>query len=215
MPNFVLYSYWRSSCAWRVRIALNLKKAEYEYKTVNLLSADALNDPTFRAVNPAGKVPALVVDGQPITESLAIIEYLDEIFPDVSPLLPQDPIQRAQARAIALQITAGIQPIQNLRVLKHVNSLIPNAGQQWAKHWLSDGLRDLENMLSRTSGCYAVGNSITVADLCIPSIVYNARRNGVEVEQFPTLCKVNDNLSKIPEFIAAEANNQPDAQLNA
>ncbi|VDO47903.1 unnamed protein product [Heligmosomoides polygyrus] len=102
--KLVLFSYWRSSCSWRVRIALNLKKLAYEYKTVNLLSPDALKAAEFLAVNPAAKVPALTVDGTPLTESLAILEYLEEAYPDRYPLLPQDPVQRAHVRAIALQV---------------------------------------------------------------------------------------------------------------
>ncbi|RCN32791.1 putative maleylacetoacetate isomerase [Ancylostoma caninum] len=130
MPNSkpVLYSYWRSSCSWRVRIALNLKKVDYEYKTINLLSKEDLNSPDFLAVNPAGKVPALVVDGVPLTESMAIMEYIDETYPGGCPILPKDPIHRAQSRAIALQIVAGIQPIQNLRVLKYLNEQTPGSG---------------------------------------------------------------------------------------
>ncbi|KHJ89337.1 putative maleylacetoacetate isomerase [Oesophagostomum dentatum] len=99
----ILYSYWRSSCSWRVRIALNLKKIDYEYKIVDLLSPEDMTSPDFTAVNPAKKVPALVVDGVPLTESMAIMEYLDEAYPDRYPLLPKDPIQRAHSRAIALQ----------------------------------------------------------------------------------------------------------------
>ncbi|VDM82350.1 unnamed protein product [Strongylus vulgaris] len=100
----ILFSYWRSSCAWRVRIALNLKKIDYEYKTVNLLSNEDMTSPEFVEVNPARKVPALVIDGIPLTESMAIMEYLDEVYPDRCPLLPKDPIQRAQCRAVALQV---------------------------------------------------------------------------------------------------------------
>ncbi|KAK6759528.1 hypothetical protein RB195_021236 [Necator americanus] len=211
----ILYSYWRSSCSWRVRIALNLKKVDYEYKTVNLLSKEDLNSPEFLAANPAKKVPALVVNGVPLTESMAIMEYLDEVYPDGCPLLPKDPIQRAHSRAIALQIAAGIQPVQNIRILKYVNEQTPGAGAKWANHWLTDGFKDLEAMLSRTAGIYAVGDKITIADLCIPSIIYNAKRWGVDVSAFPTLCKIDAALAEIPEFQAAHPDKQPDADLNA
>uniref|UniRef100_A0A0K0D2E9 maleylacetoacetate isomerase n=1 Tax=Angiostrongylus cantonensis TaxID=6313 RepID=A0A0K0D2E9_ANGCA len=216
MPNskLVLYSYWRSSCAWRVRIALNLKNVEYEYRSVNLLSAE---DNEFVKVNPTRKVPALMVDDKPLTESLAIMEYLEEAYPDRFPLLPKDPIQRAQSRAIALQVTAGIQPIQNIRVLKYVGEQTPGAAPKWAAYWLIDGLRDLEDMVSRSAGVYAVGDKVTLADLCIPSIIYNAKRYtwNVDVSQFPILCKINDALAQIPEFQAAHPDKQPDANLNA
>ncbi|KAJ1355216.1 hypothetical protein KIN20_012539 [Parelaphostrongylus tenuis] len=215
MPNskLVLYSYWRSSCAWRVRIALNLKKVEYEYKTVNLLSTDDVNE--YAKVNPTRKVPALMVDGEPLTESLAIMEYLEEAYPDRFPLLPKDPIQRAQTRAIALQVTASIQPIQNIRVLKYVETQTPGGAPKWAAHWLTDGLSDLEAMVSRSAGVYCVGDKVTLADLCIPSILYNAKRWNVDVSQFPTLCKINKSLAEIPEFQAAHPDKQPDANLNA
>ncbi|EYB98272.1 hypothetical protein Y032_0132g1686 [Ancylostoma ceylanicum] len=217
MPNSkpILYSYWRSSCAWRVRIALNLKKIDYEYKTINLLSKEDMNSPDFLAVNPARKVPALVVDGVPLTESMAIMEYLEEAYPDGCSILPKDPIHRAQSRAIALQIVAGIQPVQNLRILKYLNEQTPGSGAKWASHWLTDGLRDLEAMLSRSAGVYAVGDKVTIADLCIPSIVYNAKRWGVDVSAFPTLSKIDAALGEIPEFQAAHPDKQPDANLNA
>ncbi|VDM52861.1 unnamed protein product [Angiostrongylus costaricensis] len=204
MPNskLVLYSYWRSSCAWRVRIALNLKNVEYEYRSVNLLSAD---DNEFVKVNPTRKVPALVVDDKHLTESLAIMEYLEEAYPDRFPLLPKDPIQRAQSRAIALQVTAGIQPIQNIRVLKYVGEQTPGAAPEV-----------FNDMVSRCAGVYAVGDKVTLADLCIPSIIYNAKRYtwNVDVSQFPILCKINDTLAQIPEFQAAHPDKQPDANLN-
>ncbi|KAK5969780.1 Zeta-class glutathione S-transferase, partial [Trichostrongylus colubriformis] len=173
----VLYSYWRSSCSWRVRIALNLKKIDYEYKAINLLSTEYMEDPEFTAINACRKVPALVIDGVNLTESLAIMEYLDEKYPDRYPLLPKDPVKRAQARAIALQIACGIQPLQNVAVVKYLNAeTAAGHGPKFAAHWIIRGLGDLEEMVSRTSGKYAVGDQVTIADICIPSILYNAKR---------------------------------------
>ncbi|KHJ99527.1 putative maleylacetoacetate isomerase [Oesophagostomum dentatum] len=113
------------------------------------------------------------------------------------------------------KIVAGIQPVQNLRILKYLNGQTPGSGAEWASHWLTDGLRDLEAMLARSAGVYAVGDKVTMADLCIPSIVYNAKRWGVDTSAFPTLTRVDEALAKIPEFEAAHPDKQPDAKLNA
>ncbi|ETN84948.1 putative maleylacetoacetate isomerase [Necator americanus] len=166
---------WRSGAPMGIRSSLDKHDILLSILDMECLVEDN-NSPEFLAANPAKKVPALVVNGVPLTESMAIMEYLDEVYPDGCPLLPKDPIQRAHSRAIALQIAAGIQPVQNIRILKYVNEQTPGAGAKWANHWLTDGFKDLEAMLSRTAGIYAVGDKITIADLCIPSIIYNAKR---------------------------------------
>ncbi|CAJ0946988.1 unnamed protein product, partial [Mesorhabditis belari] len=215
MSKPILYSYWRSSCSWRVRIALNLKEIDYDYRTVNLLSKEALEEPEFVKANPAKKVPAFVDNGKSITESLAIIEYLEEKYPDRFPLLPKDLAQRGQARAVALQIAAGIQPLQNLRVLKYLNAEEAGKGAKWAQHWLIDGLRDLEHLLEQTSGKFAVGDQVSIGDIGIPSILYNAKRFNVDTSQFPILSRLDKSLSLIDQFAAAHPDKQPDANLNA
>ncbi|CAJ0584287.1 unnamed protein product, partial [Mesorhabditis spiculigera] len=215
MSKPILYSYWRSSCSWRVRIALNLKNIDYEYKTVNLLSKEALEDPEFVKANPVKKVPAYIDQGHAITESLAIIEYLEERYPDRFPLLPKDLFQRGQARAVALQIAAGIQPIQNMRVLKYLNAEEAGKGAKWANHWLVDGLSDLERLLEKSAGKFAVGDQLSIADIGIPSILYNARRFSVDTTQFPILTRLDKALGLIDAFADAHPDKQPDANLNA
>ncbi|PAV62836.1 hypothetical protein WR25_08110 [Diploscapter pachys] len=212
----ILYSFWRSSCAWRVRIALNLKKIDYEYRSVNVLSKEEKNSPEWIKVNPSRKVPAFVDGDATITESLAIIEYLEEKYKDRGkPLLPKNLTERAQSRAIALHIAAGIQPLQNVRVLGYVNAREPGSASEWGHHWVTDGLKELETLVGRSAGSCAVANQVSIADLCIPSILANAKRFNVDLSQFPRLLKINDHLSRIPEFQAAEPERQPDAVLHA
>ncbi|PAV63899.1 hypothetical protein WR25_03274 [Diploscapter pachys] len=216
MGKPILYSYWRSSCSWRVRIALNLKGIDYEYRTVNLLSKEEKNAPEWVAINPSKKVPAFVDGDATITESLAIIEYIEDKYAEKGkPLLPKDLKLRAQSRAIALHISAGIQPIQNVRVLAFLNAKEPDSGPKWANHWLTEGLKELEMLVAKSAGKCAVGDEVSIADLCIPSILYNAKRFNVDLTQFPVLVKINEHLSTIPEFQAAEPDKQPDAGLNA
>ncbi|CAA91449.1 putative maleylacetoacetate isomerase [Caenorhabditis elegans] len=208
----VLYSYWRSSCSWRVRIALALKNVDYEYKTVDLLSEEAKSK--LKEINPAAKVPTFVVDGQVITESLAIIEYLEETHPDV-PLLPKDPIKRAHARAISLLVASGIQPLHNLKVLQLLNKKEAGFGGQFAKQFVVEGLTALEILLKQHSGKYAVGDDVTIADLSIPPLIYSANRFNLDLSPYPTVNRINETLADIPAFIAAHPDNQPDTGLNA
>ncbi|EFO91240.1 CRE-GST-42 protein [Caenorhabditis remanei] len=208
----ILYSYWRSSCSWRVRIALALKNVDYEYKTVDLLSEEAKNQ--LKEINPAAKVPAFVVDGNVITESLAIIEYLEETHPDV-PLLPKDPVKRAHARAIALLVASGIQPLHNLKVLQLLNKKEAGFGGQFAKQFVVEGLTALEILLKQHSGKYSVGDSVTIADLNIPPLIYSANRFNLDLSAYPTVNRINATLAEIPAFIAAHPDNQPDTGLNA
>ncbi|CAD6189085.1 unnamed protein product [Caenorhabditis auriculariae] len=198
----VLYSYWRSSCSWRVRMALAWKDIDYEYKTVNLLSKDDMNAPDFIDVNPAQKVPVYIDKGNAITESLAILEYLEETHPE-KPLLPKDPVKRALSRAIALQIGANTQPLQNMSVIKYLNEREAGSGAKWAAFWIEKGLDGVEKMLKKSHGKFAVGDEVSFADLFIPSIVYNAKRFLVDIDQFPTLLKVNEAIEEIEVFQAA------------
>ncbi|MFH4977058.1 hypothetical protein AB6A40_003767 [Gnathostoma spinigerum] len=173
----ILYSYWRSSCSWRVRAALELKGIEYECKTINLVENDQVAKEYLR-MNPVGYVPTFVHKNAVIFESLAILEYLEEAFPDRQALLPKDPIGRATVRAIALQIIAGIQPLQNLKVLKTINADYggPSARASWAIRWIERGFEGLEKHLEKTSGKYCYGDEITIADVCLVPQVYNAKR---------------------------------------
>ncbi|GMT37630.1 hypothetical protein PFISCL1PPCAC_28927, partial [Pristionchus fissidentatus] len=162
-------------------------------------------------LNPSERVPVLVHNGHSICESLAIIEYIDEIFPGVA-LLPKDPVKRATARALALHIASGIQPLQNLKVMQKLNAEEAGKGQKWSEYWLTAGLKELEKMVEKTAGRLMVGDDVTVADICLPSILYNARRMGTDVAAFPTLLRIEKELEKIDAFEKALPENQPDAQ---
>lgn len=188
----VLYSYWRSSCSWRVRIALNLKEIPYDIKPISLIKAGGeqhCNE--YREVNPMEQVPALqigrykkkgkirhsnysifIADGHTLVESLAIMHYLEETRPQ-RPLLPQDVHKRAKVREICEVIASGIQPLQNLIVLIHVGE---EKKKEWAQHWITRGFRAIEKLLSTSAGKYCVGDEISLADCCLVPQVFNARR---------------------------------------
>ncbi|TMW63669.1 hypothetical protein Poli38472_002610 [Pythium oligandrum] len=218
MTKPVLYNYWRSSCSWRVRIALTWKGVEYEYRPVDLYADGGEHfKEEFTKVNPNQRVPALVIDGHAITQSAAILEYLEEAYPE-KPLLPKDLIQRAQVRAICMIIGADIQPLQgNNAVMSKAVENVPAEEQDaqknaWGKHWVQRGFTGLEQELARTAGKFCVGDAITMADLFLEPQVYNAHRFGVDMTQFPIISRISAELSKVPEFQAAHPANQPDAQ---
>lgn len=204
----MLYSYFRSSCSWRVRTALALKGIEYDTHAVHLLKdgGQQFSD-EFKKLNPMGYVPALVIDGHTLADSLSIIEYLDETRPD-PPLLPRDdPFKKALARQVSQTIASGIQPIQNLSVLKYLGD---ERKTEWGHHWINKGFCNLEKILERTSGKYCVGDEITMADLCLVPQVYNANRFKVDMSQFPVISRINDDLSKLEAFKASHPSKQPD-----
>ncbi|KAF1763001.1 hypothetical protein GCK72_011266 [Caenorhabditis remanei] len=203
----ILYSSWSSSCSSRVRIALALKKIDYEYHAVNIRSEEEQKD--FFLNNPAKKVPILKINGLTLTESMAIIEYLDEVYPN-PPLLPKDAGEKAHARAIAFHISSNIQPLQNLAICKMVDKIKPDYGITWCNHHITYGFDALEELLKKYSGKFCVGDQITVADINLPSIVYNAKYN-VDMTPYPTISRIASVLAEIPEFQAAEASRQPDA----
>lgn len=214
----VLYSYWRSTCSWRVRIALALKDVDYEYTAVHLLrdGGEQLKD-DYSALNPMKEVPTLQMHGHTLTQSTAIIEYLDEMYSGKNPLLPKDPKDRAVVRELASIIAADTQPVQNLRVLKHVMSNFAKEGEKdkvkldWGNHWITNGFKGLEQRLKQTAGKYSFGDQITIVDLCLVPQVFNAGRFKVDMNQFPTIQRVHDALAELPEFKKAHPENQPDA----
>ncbi|KAF8374790.1 hypothetical protein PRIPAC_81219 [Pristionchus pacificus] len=207
--ELILYTIFRSSAAWRVRIALHLKGLSFESKTVKWDDEKVMAD--IREKNPSVRIPVLVHNGKVLTESLAIVEYIDEVFPGPK-LLPADPFLRHQARAIALHVTAGIQPLQIGRTQNKLEDMAGEGkGAEWAAYWLHRGLAELEEMVAKTAGKYCVGDDVTIADVVIPSILNNARRWNADISKFPTLLKIDKNLAEIPAFIAAHALNQPDA----
>jgi maleylacetoacetate isomerase len=209
-----LYSYFRSSAAFRVRIALNLKGLDYESVPVHLVKDGGHNRrPEFRAVNPQMRIPALVAPGGDVLiQSLAIIEYLDETHPDPA-LLPKDAIARAQARALAQIIACDIHPLNNvgaLRYLKREMHQEQSAIDAWYHHWVSEGFEAFEALAQ--PGPYACGNKVTVADLCLVPQVYNARRLKVPLEKFPKIVGIDAACLKLPAFDRARPENQLDTE---
>jgi maleylpyruvate isomerase len=209
-----LYGYFRSSAAFRLRIALNLKGLSPELVSIHLQKEGGLNrKPEFRAINPQMRVPALKLDsGEVLIQSLAIIEYLDETHPQ-PPLLPRDPVQRAKVRALAQLIACDIHPLNNVGPLRYLKNAL---GQEqakidaWYHHWILDGFEALEALLQ--PGPYACGSEVTLADVCLVPQVYNATRFKVPLDRFPKIVAVNAACLKLPAFDKARPENQPDAE---
>ena len=209
-----LYGYFRSSAAYRVRIALNLKGIAVSHASIHLAKG-AQRAPEFRAVNPQGLVPALVVGDDVIVQSLAIIEYLDETHPE-PPLLPADPAGRARVRALAQAIACEIHPLNNPRVLNHLTETLGHyeaSRQAWYHHWIAEGFAGLEGLLAGhpDTGTYCHGDRVTTADLCLVPQVYNARRFACDLDPYPTITRIADTLATLPAFAEAAPENQPDA----
>ena len=209
-----LYSYFRSSAAYRVRIALNLKGLPYEMDFVHLTKdGGRQHSAEFNAVNPAKLVPALRLDGGDVlTQSLAIIDYLDETHPQ-PPLLPVDPVQRAKVRAVALTIACDIHPIDNLRVLQYLKRTLKHEQSDidaWYHHWIIQGFNAIEAAIA--PGPYCFGVQVTLADICLVPQVFNARRLKVPLEAFPKIVAVESACLKLVAFDKARPENQPDAE---
>ncbi|AJC20885.1 maleylacetoacetate isomerase [Pandoraea pulmonicola] len=215
MPT--LYSYFRSSAAYRVRIALNLKGIDYETMPVHLVrdGGEQLK-PAYRALNVNGLVPTYVDGDVNIHQSLAIIEYLEETHPTPA-LLPADPAARAQVRALALDIAADIHPIDNLRVLrylKHDLSVTEEQKNAWYVHWIVEGFKALEARLAAQSpqGRFVFGDTPTLADCCLVPQVYNANRFKVDMAPFPRIAAINAHCATLDAFRRAAPEAQPDAE---
>lgn len=213
-----LYSYWRSSSAWRVRIALHLKQLPFTYEAVHLVEGGGQQfQPAHRARNPMSQVPVLEWDegGQTrrLAQSMAIIEYLDEVNP-APPLLPREPFRRAQARMLAEHFNSGIQPYHNAIVLKRIRELLPGTEQadvKWASEWVARFLVGVEAAMKPLAGTYAMGEQISLPDLYLVPQLYAARRFKVDLAPFPTLTRIDAALAQHPAFIAAHPDQQPDA----
>ena len=210
----ILYDYFRSSAAYRVRIALNLKGLEAERRFVHLRKGEQ-RAAGYLDVNPQGLVPALVVGDTVLTQSLAIIEYLDETHP-APPFLPREALDRAWVRAVALSIACDIHPLNNLRILKYLGGplkLEEPVRDEWYRHWVRLGFDALEPQLAaRASGSYALGAQPTLADICIVPQVANALRLKVAMDPYPRLCAINDACLAHPAFDRARPEVQPDAE---
>jgi maleylacetoacetate isomerase/maleylpyruvate isomerase len=209
-----LYGFWRSSAVYRVRIALNLKGLTVEHIPVSLL-ANEQSAAAHLARNPQGLVPALDTGTTLLTQSLAIIEYLDEIQP-TPPLLPRDAVGRAQVRSMALAIACDVHPLNNLRALKYLKAplgLAQSAIDEWVRHWIAAGFAALETMAHRHSadGRCLYGAAVTMADCSLVPQMYNARRFNCDLAPYPTLTKISDSLESRAEFKAAAPERQSDA----
>lgn len=214
MTALTLYDYWRSSAAYRVRIALNVKELPYQSVPINLLKGEQQGE-QYKALNPQGAVPMLVAGDQRITQSLAIIEYLEETHP-MPALLPKGAEARAAARAMAMVVACDIHPIINPRVQKYVTDRLGHNEDEkiaWYAHWVSEGLRALETLVKQhgSTGRFCLGDAPTVADLCLIPQMYNARRFNVPVDGFPTLVAIDAHCSALPAFDKARPEKQPDA----
>ena len=209
MTRAVLHDYHRSSAAYRVRIALNLKGVDYESRPVNLLEGAQKSD-EYRALNPQGLVPMLEIDGLRLTQSLAIIVYLDQRFPE-PPLMPRDAADGAHVRALALAIACDIHPLNTLRVLKYLGGTLAvdqEARDAWYRHWVSEGVAALEAMAEPRAGSFLCGDRVTLADVLIVPQVYNARRNDVPIDHLSRILAIDALCAGIEAFAAAHPDRQ-------
>jgi len=212
-----LYSYWRSSAAFRVRIALNLKQLPYEIVPVHLLEGGGQQHTVeYNALNPQELIPTLVDGERVIRQSVAIIEYLDEIYVQAAPLLPPEPRARARVRAIALAVACDIHPLNNTRVMQYLERefSVPQAERDaWIRHWITLGFNAVEDMVGGDglAGIYCNGDTVSMADVLLVPQVYNARRFGLDMAQYPTLARIEAACYEVDAFKRARPENQPDA----
>ena len=211
-----LIGYFRSSAAFRVRIALNLKGIEVEHASRHLRKGEQAT-PDYAELNPQKLVPALVLDsGEVLTQSLAILEYLEETHPD-PPLLPPDAVDRARVRALSLIVSADIHPIQKLRVMGYLRERFGQTEESafaWSRHWIETGFEAYEATIARDrrTGTFSHGDAPTIADLCLAPQVFNAARFKVDMARYPTIRRIFDTCMKHPAFDAAQPSRQPDAE---
>jgi maleylpyruvate isomerase len=203
--KLALYSYWRSTSSWRVRIGLELKGLAYEYRAVNLLADEQYGD-AHKERNPTSQVPVLDVDGRLIAQSLPILEWLEDSFPEV-PILPRDPYARARARQLAEYVNSGIQPYQNMQIQRQLGE----TGPTFAAARVKVGLDALEVLVAQTAGKFAVGDAPTIADCCIVPQLFGARRMKVDVAPYTRLLAIESTCAALAPFQRAHADAQPDA----
>jgi maleylacetoacetate isomerase len=210
-----LYGYFRSSAAFRVRIALNLKKLDYENAFIHLRRGDQ-SKPEFLGVNPQGLVPMLDDDGEKLTQSLAIIEYLDETHPE-PPFLPRDPAGRARVRALAAIVACDIHPLNNLRVLRYLHGPLghdQDAIEHWYNHWIMAGFAAFERLLTDNprTGAFCHGDRPGLADIALVPQVVNAERYRLDLAPYPTIARIFETCMKVDAFAAAHPARQPDRE---
>ena len=204
MSRPVLYDYFRSSAAYRVRIALNLKGIDYESRQVDLRKGEQASE-AYRAVNPQGLVPMLEIDGLKLTQSLSIMVYLDQLYPEPL-LMPRDPADGAHVRAMALTIACDIHPLNNLRVLNYLKGELgqtQEAADAWYGHWIAEGFAALEPTAAARAGQFLFGHQPTIADVCLVPQLYNARRFNVPLDDYPTLLRAEASALQIDAFANA------------
>jgi len=209
-----LYTYYRSSAAFRVRIALNLKGLKYD-SVPKLFAKNEHRAADYLSVNPQGLIPALDIDGAVLSQSMAIMEYLDEKHPEPA-FLPADAIGRARVRSMALSIVADLHPINNLRVLNYLRRELKqddDGVNTWYRHWVTEGFRSLEQLAGTysKSGRYCYGDSVSLADICLVPQVFNAKRFDCPLDDYPTVMRIYEACEKLPAFAAAHPSKQPDA----
>jgi maleylacetoacetate isomerase len=209
MPRPVFYEYWRSSAAYRVRIALKLKGVDYDSRQIDLREGEQKAD-IYRALNPQGFVPMLEIDGHKLTQSLAIISYLDLRFQN-QPLLPASAEARAHVLALSLTVACDIHPLNNLRVLRYLKGELGHSQEEvdrWYAHWIHEGLPALEALAAPGAGAFLFGDGPTMADVCLVPQLYNARRFDVPLDDYPTLLRAEENANKLKAFAAAHPDRQ-------
>ena len=212
-----LYTFFRSSASYRVRIALNLKNIQYDQAPIHLRRGGGEQlGAAYKAINPQALVPALEDNGKILTQSLAIIEYLEEKHPNPA-LLPGDPSERALVRSMAMIIACEVHPIQNLRVLNHVKATYNQTDaqvNQWAQHWIDVGLAALEQMIvtQPRRGKFCFGDTPTIADICLVPQLGNARRYGCDLAKYPAILEIEKNCMALAAFANAAPEKQPDAE---
>lgn len=211
--GYTLYSAWRATAPYRLRIGLALKGVTYDYAPLDLIKGDQ-REPAYRAVNPQGLTPALDIGGRVLTQSLAILEWLEETRPEPA-LLPRDPLDRATVRAMSLIIACDIHPLNNTRVGRALNKLGVSKDDNlaWIHRWISDGFDSLEPMVATYGKGFAFGETPTIADCCLIPQVYSANRYELDLAPWPAIRAVNERAAEHPAFQAAHPNNQPDAVL--
>ena len=217
MRQFQLWNYFRSSASFRARIALHYKGIDFEYKPVHLVRAGGEQySSEYKKLNPLGEVPTLVdlKNQKVLSQTMAIFDYLDAMYPE-KPLFPSDPFDRAQVIRICEAVNSGIQPLQNLKVLKFIEDEYKVSAEQkkaWAKHWIKQGLANLEALLGSIAGSYCYGGSITAADMFLVPQIFTSKRFDVNMDAYPLIACIGELCGQHPAFEKAFPQNQPDAE---